>query len=120
MSGSLLLALTLAAATADPIAATFAGWHTEVEDDLGTGDSRVSGVATQGCVTTIIGEKGRWAIDWRQVRTIALEDVFVFLEGPGLKLAVVADVRDAAGQDKLRGMRDAMARLATRCQARPS
>lgn len=119
MSASILLT-ALAVAQADPLAAAFQGWHTEVEDDLGTGDSRVTGVATQGCITTITGEKGRWAVDWRTVRTIALEDVFVFLEGPGLKLAVVADVQDAAGQAKLRGMRDAMAALATTCRAKPN
>lgn len=112
---ALLAANPQADAQADALGAAFAGWHTEIEDDLGP-DSRVTGVATEGCVTTITGEKGRWAVDWRTVRTIALEDVFVFLDGPGLKLAVVADVRDAAGQAKLRGMRDAMAGLRGRCQ----
>lgn len=116
----LLAALALAAAPAadaqaDALRAAFRGWYTEVEDDLGTGDSPVREVATAGCVTTITGEKGRWTVDWRTVRTIALEDVFVFLEGPGLKLAVVADVHDAAGQAKLRGMWTAMKALATRC-----
>lgn len=79
----------------------------------------MTGVTTQGCVTTIAGEKGRWTVDWRTVRTIAMEDVFVFLEGPGLKIAVVADVRDAAGQGRLRAMRDAMAARAAKCQAKP-
>lgn len=107
--------LATAAPAVDPLAASFAGWRTEVEDDLGNGDSRVTGVATAGCVTTIAGEKGRWAIDWRTMKTVALEDVFVFLEGPGLKLAVVADVRGDADLAKLRGMWTAMRGLATRC-----
>lgn len=118
----LLAALALAATSSDPgadaLQASFAGWHIAVEDDLGAGDSPVRSVATQDCVTTIAGEKGRWTVDWRTVRTIALEDVFVFLEAPGLKIAVVADVRDAAGQEKLRGMWTAMKTLATRCAAR--
>ena len=115
----LAAALALIAATPDPQAealrASFAGWYTEVEDDLGSGDSRVTGVVTDGCTTTITGEKGRWTIGWRSVRTVALEDVFVFLEGPGVKLAVVADVRSEADLSKLRGMRDAMVALANRC-----
>lgn len=116
----LLAALALAtAAPVDPLQASFAGWITEIEDDLGGGDSRVTGVATTACATTITGAKGRWTIDWRTVGTIALEDVFVFLEGPGLKLAVVADVRDTAGQTKLRGMWTAMKALATRCAGTP-
>ena len=101
---------------AQALQTSFAGWRTEIEDDLGSGDSRVTGVATKGCTTTITGEKGRWVLDWRAVRTIALEDVFVFLEGPGLKLAVVADVRSEADLPKLRGMRDAMLALVSRCQ----
>ena len=76
----------------------------------------MTGVATDGCVTIIAGEKGRWAIDWRTVRTIAMEDVFVFIEGPGLKIAAVADVKDASGQGRLRAMRDAMVAAAGRCQ----
>ena len=113
----LLAALALAAADppADALRASFAGWLTEVEDDLGDGDSRVTGVATVGCTTTITGEEGRWAVDWRTVRTIALEDVFVFLEAPGMKLAVVADVKSEADLPKLRGMWTAMRALATRC-----
>lgn len=107
----------LQVAAADPIAAAFAGWYVEVEDDIGGGDWRVIGVGTEDCVTTLTGEKGRWAIDWHTVRTIALEDVFVFMEGPGLKIAVVADVKDAAGQGRLRAMRDAMTAEASRCQA---
>ena len=115
----LLAALALVAADppADPLRASFAGWLTEVEDDLGDGDSRITGVTTAGCTTTIIGEKGRWVVDWRTVQTVALEDVFVFLKAPRLKIAVVADVRDTAGQAKLRGMWTGMKALATRCTA---
>lgn len=109
--------LAAAAPIGDPLAASFAGWLTQVEDDLGDGDSTVTGVATRGCLTTITGEKGRWTVDWRTVRTVALEDVFVFLEGPGLKLAVVADVKSEADLPKLRGMWTAMRDLAARCGA---
>lgn len=117
----LLAALALAAAdpAGDALQASFVGWHTEIEDDLGSGDSRVTGVVTRGCVTTVSGEKGRWELDWRAIRTVALEDVFVFVEGPGVKLAVVADVRGEADLPKLRGMRDAMVALAARCQPTP-
>ena len=112
----LLAALMLAqVAPADPLAASFAGWHTEVEDDLGSADSRVVSARTAGCVTTVVGEKGNWRLDWRTIETVALEDVFVFLKGPGVQLAVVADVRDAAGQTKLRGMWTAMRGLSARC-----
>lgn len=118
----LFAALALAAAdpAADPLKASFAGWHTEVEDDLGDGDSRITDVATRGCTTTIIGEKGRWTVDWRTVRTVALEDVFVFIEAPGVKLAVVADVKSEADLPKLREMWTAMKALAARCDAAPS
>lgn len=121
-SASLFAALALVQApvpAADPLASSFAGWHTEIEDDLGDNDSRVTGVATDGCTTVITGEKGSWRVDWATVQTIALEDVFVFLEAPSLKLAVVADVRDAAGQARLRGMWAVMKGLATRCAGRP-
>ena len=115
----LLAALALAAAdpSADALRESFAGWLTEVEDDLGDGDSRVTGVATVSCMTTITGEKGRWVVDWRTVQTVALEDVFVFIEAPGVKLAVVADVRSEADLPKLRGMWAAMRGLAARCGA---
>lgn len=115
----MLTALALAAAdpAGDALKASFAGWLTEVEDDLGSNDSRVTGVATDGCTTTITGEKGRWTVDWRTVRTVALEDVFVFLEGPSLKIAVVADVRSESDLPKLRGMWTAMRTLAARCGA---
>lgn len=118
MTVSAVLALALAQAVpteVDLLAASFSGWHTAVEDDLGSADSRVQAVATVGCVTTLTGEKGSWRLDWRVIETIALEDVFVFLKGPGLQLAVVADVRDAAGEAKLRSMWTAMRGLATRC-----
>lgn len=119
MTANLLLAalalVQAAPLAADPLAASFAGWHTGVEDDLGSADSRVKAVRTAGCVTTVTGEKGSWRLDWRTIETIALEDVFVFLKGPGVQLAIVADVRDAAGQAKLRGMWTAMRGLAARC-----
>ncbi|WP_419809880.1 hypothetical protein [Sphingomonas sp.] len=121
MAADVLIALALAAtgapagAVPDPLAASFAGWYTEIEDDLGTGDSRVKRVVTAGCLTTITGEKGSCRVDWRTVDTVALEDVFVFLKGPSLQIAVVADVRDAAGQAKLRGMWMAMRALSARC-----
>jgi hypothetical protein len=124
-SASLLAALALAQAAPAPaedhaaaLSRAFAGWYTEVEDDLGDADSRVTGVATDGCVTMITGEKGRWRVDWRTVEAVALEDVFVFLAGPGLKIAVVADVRDEAGLAKLRGMHAAMRGLAAGCRGR--
>lgn len=120
-ASALLAALALARAQLQPepadaaaLTASFAGWHTEVEDDLGP-DSRVTAVATAGCVTTVTGEEGSWRLDWRTIETVAPEDVFVFLKGPGVQLAVVADVRDAAGQAKLRAMWTAMRGLAARC-----
>jgi hypothetical protein len=108
----------LQASPPDPVAAAFAGWHVEVEDDLGGGDSRVTAVSTVGCVTTIMGEKGRWAIDWARVDTVGLADVFVFLRAPELQIAVVADVRDEAGLAKLRGMHTAMIAARERCRPR--
>lgn len=75
----------------------------------------MTGVVTQGCITTITGEKGRWVVDWRTIRTVALEDVFVFLEAPGLKIAVVADVKSEADLPRLRGMWTVMKALALRC-----
>ena len=118
----LLMALALVAADDPPVDALreiVAGWPTAIEDDLSHGNSRVTDVATRGCVTTITGERGNWTVDWRKVRTVALEDVFVFLEGPQLKLAVVADVRDTDDQARLRNMWTAMRTLATRCGGEP-
>lgn len=115
---ALLIALMFGqSAPSDPIAASFKDWRVEIEDDLGGADSRVRSVATKGCATTIVGKEGRWTIDWRAVRVIAMEDNFVFLEGPALKMAVVADVRDEAGQLRLRTMRDAMQAAADRCRS---
>ena len=113
----LLMALALAAddPPADFLRESFAGWTTQIEDDLGHRQSRVTEAVTRGCVTTITGEQGQWSVDWRKVKTVALEDVFVFLEGPQLKLAVVADVQNDAGQARLRAMWVAMRTLATRC-----
>ena len=120
----MLIALALALTPADDPPAdalreSFASWTTAVEDDLTHTDSPVTDVATDGCTTKIAGERGNWTVDWRTVRTVALEDVFVFLEGPQLKLAVVADVQDQAGQARLRGMWNAMQGLARRCGGEP-
>jgi hypothetical protein len=117
VASALSLALTIAQAQpADPIAATFRGWHVEVEDDRGGPDARVTDATTIGCVTTISADKRSWAVDWSQVDTIGLADVFIVLRGPGLQIAVVADVRDAAGVARLRGMRDAMMAAQGRCR----
>ncbi|WP_425230532.1 hypothetical protein [Sphingomonas sp.] len=104
-----------AAATPDPLAASFAGWIIEVEDDLHHSSSRLQSVVTAGCVTTLKGAQGRWVVNWRTVDTVALEDVFVFLRGTAFQIAVVADVQDTAGRAKLRRMWMAMQMLARRC-----
>lgn len=112
------IALALAAANdppADFLRESLAGWPTQIEDDLTHRQARVSDAATAGCTTTMTGEQGSWTVDWRKVRTVALEDVFVFLEGPQLKLAVVTDVQNGADQARLRAMWTAMRTLATRC-----
>ncbi len=91
-----------------------------MEDDV-TPDANapIQRVETEGCATRLVAQRHAWTIDWHRVRTVALEDVFVYIDAPPFTGAVVADVRNAGDKAKLRAMWDAMRALAVRCGSTP-
>lgn len=120
MTAMFALLLTLAAAAPettfvpDPIATALVGLIAVVEED-GAPDRPLVGMTTHGCETKVSAQESDWTIDWRKAEAVALEDTFVFVSAPPVKLAVVADASKPDQADKLRELNRAMQEVAKRC-----
>ncbi len=105
------------APAADPIAQAAVGLNAQIEDDVrASGDIRLVSFKTKGCKTRMIGTTRKWTIDWRKADMIALEDTFVFVSAPPVKLAIVGDASIPDQATKLVALNAAMQDAATRCR----
>ena len=111
-----LAGAALATAPAGPIATATRGLVAVVEED-GQADVRLRAVRTRGCRTEIVGASRRWTIDWRRPASVALEDTFVFIDAPPVRIAIVADAPRPDQARRLRALDAAMRGVAMRCWA---
>lgn len=111
----MILALALALAGADPIAAAARGLAAEIEDDNGP-DFAMESIAGRGCTVTIAGHGHRWTIDMTNARAVTLGDTFVYVAAPPVALAIVGDASKPDQAAKLKGLATALTDLAARCR----
>ncbi len=112
-----LLLWAVATTPADPIAAAAQGLNAQIEDDMRDGgDLRLVSMTTKGCKTRMVSTARRWTINWRKARMVALEDTFVFVEAPPVKLAIVGNASIPAQAAKLAALNAAMQGAAARCR----
>ncbi len=113
----LLIAATPQSATTDPIAAAASGLTAQIEDDMRPGDdSMLVSMKTKGCKTRMTGTTRKWTIDWRKAEMVSLQDTFVFVSAPPIKLAIVGDASIPDQAAKLAALNAAMQDAATRCK----
>ena len=117
---SLLTALFIAAhpllpdAVPDPISAAVNGLVAVVEED-GQPDVRLEGMRTDACRTVVMAAGRQWTIDWHRVEAVALEEGFVFVAAPPVRIAIVADGLQPDQAERLRLLDSAMRQVAQRC-----
>ena len=101
----------------DPIAAAAKDLKAQVEDDNGGGDLMLLSMATQDCKTMVRGAPAReWVIDWKTIKTLGLQQNFIFVKGDDLQIAIVADTSKADQADKLSELAMAMTNAKRGCQ----
>lgn len=91
LGGTLPPAPPPAANVRDPIGAAIKGLVAQIEDDEGPDDVRLVRAVTKGCRTKLVGKKRIWAIDWRNVTALGSGDTFLYVQAPGLKIAIGAN-----------------------------
>ena len=99
----------------DPIARAIDGLVAEVEEDRQP-DRRLETMATNGCETVVTAAGGTWTIDWRRAQRVVLEDTFVFVDAPPVRLAIVGDAGIPAQAARLVALSEAMQAAAARCR----
>ena len=86
-------------------------------DDNGGGDLMLLSMATQDCKTMVRGAPAReWVIDWKTIKTLGLQQNFIFVKGDDLQIAIVADTSKADQADKLSELAMAMTNAKRGCQ----
>ena len=112
-----LLMMLASPLSADPIAQAAVGLNAQIEDDIRPGgDIRLVSFQTKGCKTRMIGTTRNWTIDWRKAEMVALEDSFVFVAAPPVKLAIVGDASITDQAAKLAALNAAMQGAAAQCR----
>jgi hypothetical protein len=112
-----LLMMLASAPANDPIAEAATGLNAQIEDDVRPGgDIRLVSFKTKGCKTRMAGTTRKWTIDWSKAEMVALEDTFVFVAAPPIKLAIVGDASIPDQAAKLVALNAAMQDAAARCK----
>jgi hypothetical protein len=101
----------------EPIDKAFTGLVAEVEDDLGP-DYPLQAIQTKGCKSKLIAKGKAWSVNWAKAEMVALEDTFVFIMAPRIKLAIVGDASKPDQRIKLEALYDAMMDKAGTCLKR--
>jgi hypothetical protein len=113
---SMAALLASASASASTIDSAAKGLKIQVEDDLTfDGDHWLTKVKSKPCVTTLIAKKRSWTLDWRTIHTVGPGDSFLYLEGAGVKMALVVDAGKPAQVKKLQKLLLAMWNEQARC-----
>lgn len=85
----------------------------QIEDDLSQRpDVMLASAQNEGeCFTVLRGQTGDrvWRIDWRKIEVVAPVQNFVFIQGEGVKMALVGDFRADGAVEALNGLSAAMA-----------
>ena len=110
----ILFLLAIAAEPQDTMAATIVGLYAVVEED-DQPDRRLLALRTSGCTTRVTAEGRSWTVDWRKADAVALEDTFVFVSAPPVKLAIVGDASKPDQAAKLSALHLEMLAAARRC-----
>ncbi len=119
---SLLCVSTGVAASpvASEIDRAFTGLVAVVEDDIGRGpELRLKKIQSKACKSKLVGKKQIWTVDWKKVDAVALEDTFIYLSAPSVKLAIVGDASQPDQLRKLQMLHRAMSEKALSCQKSP-
>ena len=98
----------------DPIARAIEVLVAEVEEDRQP-DRRLEAMATNGCETLVTAAGRTWTIDWRRAQRVVLEDTFVFVDAPPVRLAIVGDAGSPEQAARLVALSEAMQGAAARC-----
>ncbi len=106
------------ASVKDPISPAIRGLVAQIEDDLGADDPKLVRAITKGCETRLIGKQRSWRIDWRAVQMLGPGDTFVYVQAPGLQIAIVGKAWEPRQARKLAELLAAMQSMQMRCQAR--
>ncbi len=83
----------------------------QIEDDLSDEPDRMlAAVKSEDCVTTLTGKEteARWTVDWTKVTQLGPGDTFIFVEGDGVKLALVGDLSKPGALDHMIDLYGAM------------
>lgn len=105
-----------AANAKDPIGAAIKGLIAQIEDDEGPDDVRLVRAVTKDCQTKLVGKKHSWAINWRSVTALGAGDTFIYVQAPGLKIAIVGKAWEPKQARKLGALLAAMQSVQARCQ----
>lgn len=108
-----------AADAVDPIGDAFKRLtYAEVEDDLSSSpDKALDAIVTRECVSEMRAGDRSWSLDWRKITTVGPGDTFVFVQGPGVQLAIVGDASKPDQAQALSALMMAMQAMRGRCGA---
>lgn len=92
--------------------------YAEIEDDLSSSpDKTLDAIVTRDCVSEMRAGDRKWTLDWRKITTVGPGDTFVFVQGPGVQLAIVGDVSKPDQAAALSALHMAMQAMRRRCGA---
>lgn len=119
LGGMLPPAPAPAADIVDPIGDAFKRLtYAEVEDDLSSSpDKALDAIETKDCVSEMRAGDRSWSLDWRKITTVGPGDTFVFVQGPGVQLAIVGDASKPDQAQALSALHMAMQAMRGRCGA---